>query len=240
MLRRLVGRSGDMRAEQLDRIVGLIDQYCTMLRVKVQDGLPENEPIYRIEAWAGGFKDSLNELEQSQYMAHWFRKFVTKQTEEEMDEQELANYRSHVYFYKNAIVRVFSVLDKLGYFMNELLQLRTERVKPRYSFFTVLRQMRTAAHAQELYERLQRIKTEYKEPLNILRQKRNTEIHYVNVEMLDDILQTRSQFTTGSMIEDLDLNLSYMDQGCRMVYLSLESVFDICRDRIPAPKRRRR
>jgi rubrerythrin len=228
VLRRLLGQEEDRGNEQVRRIIGLIDRYCGLLRASYEDGLEDNEPIYRIEAWASGFRDSLNELEQSQHAADWFSRKVKKPLEEEMDEEELANYQRHVYFYKNAIVRVFSVLDKLGYFLNELFGLRTERVKPRYSFFTVLRQMKEAPGLEALYQEMQRIKTEYKDELNVLRNKRNTEIHYVNVEMLDDILQTRKHFTRANHIEDLRRNMKLLDQGCAMVYRTMETVFAWC------------
>jgi len=228
VLRRLLGQQDDEGNEQVQRIIGLIDRYCRLLRVRYEDDLAANEPIYRIEAWASGFKDSLNELEQSQHAAEWFSLKVKKQFEEEMDEDERADYQCHVYFYKNAIVRVFSLLDKLGYFLNELYGLRTERVKQRYSFFTVLRQMKEATNLAELYLEMQEIKTEYKDPLNVLRNKRNTEIHYINVEMLDDLLQTRKHFTRANHVEDLQRNLNLLNQGCMMVYRTMETVFAYC------------
>ena len=239
MLRRLIGQQDGGVNEQVQRIIGMIERYCGMLRASYEDGLDANEPVYRIEAWAGGFRDSLNELEQSQHVAGWFSQRVTKRFEEEMDEDEQADYQLHVYFYKNAIVRVFSVLDKLGFFLNELFGLRTEQVKPRYSFFTVLRQMKEAAGLEELYQEMQKIKSEYKDPLNVLRNKRNSEIHYINVEMLDDIRQTRKHFTRASHIEDLQQNMKLLDQGCSMVYRTMETVFAYCTrqlDHHPAKK----
>jgi len=238
MLIRMIDDNGVVKDEQVERIIGLIDRYCTKLRENFQDGVEYNEHIYRIEAWAGGFKDSLNELVQSRYMARWFGQKVSKPFEEEMDQDELADYQCHVYFYKNTFVRIFSVLDKLGYFMNELFMLRTEKVKPRYSFFTVLRQMSQASYAADLYSKLQRIKAEYKDPLNILRKKRNTEIHYINVEMLDDMQQTRKHFTSNSHIEDLDHNMMILEQGCQMVLQTMETVFEVCSDRLPTSRAR--
>lgn len=235
MLRRLLGVPGAEQSEQVRKIIRLIEGYCGELRASTPDGMEEHASIYRLEAWASGFKDSLNELEQSQYAAAWFSKRVHKQFEEEMDADELADYRSHVYFYKNAIVRVFSILDKLGYFMNELYMLRTERVKPRYSFFTVLRQMRTEPSVQELYDRLQKIKVAYQEPLNVLRRKRNLEIHYVNVEMLNDLHQTKKHFTKLNGIEDLEQSMAVLAQGCEMVYQTMTTIFDVAYQRIARP-----
>ncbi|GFR39303.1 hypothetical protein PRECH8_25990 [Insulibacter thermoxylanivorax] len=232
MLRRLLGEPSAEQSEQFRKIFHLIDRYCGQLRASIPDGMEEHASIYRLEAWARGFKDSLNELEQSQYAAAWFSKRVHKQFEEEMDAGELADYRLHVYFYKNAIVRVFSILDKLGYFMNELYMLRTERVKPRYSFFTVLRQMRTEPSVQDLYDRLQKIKAAYQEPLNVLRKKRNLEIHYVNVEMLDDLHQTKKHFTKLNGIEDLEQSMAVLAQGCEMVYQTMTTIFEVSYQRI--------
>src|SRR5690606_24828153 len=99
--------------------------------------------------------------------------------------------------------------------------------------FTVLRQMKDSEPLAELNRHLQQVKNTYKEPLNILRHKRNTEIHYVNVEMLDDLKQTRHHFTKNNHIEDLERNLSKLEQGCQMVYQTMEHVFRYCADRIP-------
>lgn len=232
MIRRLIGQPVKEEHAQIEQIKKLIDQFCSLLRANFRDGLRENEHIYRIEAWASGFQDSLVELEESRYAANWFGQRVDKPFEEEMNEDERMDYWRHIYFYKNAIIRIFSVLDKMGYFMNEMFVLHTEKVKPRYSYFTVLRQMKENEAFAELNRSLQQVKTTYKDPLNILRKKRNTEIHYVNVEMLDDLKQTRHHFTQKNHIEDLERNLSTLEQGCQMVYQSMEHVFRYCGERI--------
>lgn len=233
LLRQLLGQPERRSDSQVENIIRLIDGYCHKLRTNFRDEVESNEHIYRIEAWAGGFRDSLNELEQSQFAARWFQRRISKRFEEEMNPVEKADYERHLYFYKNSIVRVFSLLDKLGYFMNELLMLRTETVKSRYSFFTVLRQMRTVRYLNELSEALQAIKTKYQTQLHILRRKRNTEIHYLNVEMLDDLKQTRKHFTKKNHVEDLERNMEVLDQGCQMVYQTLEAVFTICGNHMP-------
>lgn len=239
MLRRLVGETEHEDA-QIGHIIDLINRYRLKLRDHYPDDVKEYEYVYRIENWAGGFKDSLNELEQSRYMAYWYRKRVSKQFEEEMDEQELADYQCHIYFYKNTFIRVFSTLDKLGYFMNELFLLHTERVKPRFSYFTVLRQMKLAPELEKLYQQLQKIKIEYQEPLNTLRNRRNMEIHYINIEMLDDLQKTTKRFATRSYIENLDHNMLILEQGCQMVLGTMEAVFLFCSERLPKPRTSRR
>jgi hypothetical protein len=231
MLRRLIGEKefGGRHEGQLARAVGMIDRYRAKLRTNIPEGAEQYGRIYRMEAWAGGLVDSLNELVQSCHMAQLFRKKIrTSSYVEDMREEELADYQCHVYFYKNAFVRVFSTLDKLGYFMNELFMLGTEKVKPRYSFFTVLRQMNQTPHLERLNRSLQKLKSEYKAPLNILRYKRNAEIHYINVEMMDDVKQTMTRFTTKHQIEDLDQNMRILDQGCEMVLHTMETLFDYC------------
>lgn len=233
LLRQLLGQPERKSDSQVENIIRLIDEYCEKLRANFRDEVASNEHIYRIEAWAGGFRNSLNELEQSQFAARWLQRRVSKKFEEEMDAAEKADYECHVYFYKNSIIRIFSVLDKLGYFMNELLLLRTESVKPRYSFFTVLRQMKKVRHLDDLSGALSEIKAKYKYPLNVLRHKRNTEIHYLNVEMLDDLKQTRKAFTKKNHVEDLAANMELLDEGCQMVYQTLETVFVICANRLP-------
>ena len=51
---------------------------------------------------------------------------------EKMQTEERTNYHRYLYFYKNGFIRVFSILDKLGFYLNKRLQLNTEKVKPRF------------------------------------------------------------------------------------------------------------
>ncbi|GJM74746.1 hypothetical protein HMSSN036_69620 [Paenibacillus macerans] len=91
---------------------------------------------------------------------------------------------------------MFSSLDKLGTVLNELFDLNTSKVKTHFSYFTVLRQFAHLKVHPELGGKLTAIKEEYGEVLGVLRRRRNTEIHYMNSEMKDDLWQ-RHQALTG-------------------------------------------
>lgn len=202
-----------------------IKGYRGLLAELIDTPSPQCIKYTRYELWARGLANALDELEQSVYCAARFRTFVTQTREEAMEDEERANYRRHVYFYKNGLIRLFSVLDKLGYFMNDLLRLRTERVKRQFSYFTVLRQMQHLHAEPALSEPLQRLKERCREPLDRLRHRRNMEIHLVNTEMLDDLLQIDACRADRTYIEDLSANMDDLTQGFEMVCRTIAIVF---------------
>lgn len=189
---------------------------------------PEAEAVrLRLDLWARGFTDALDELEQSLYCARQYAKFVRAAYVEEMSEAERDHYRRHLYFYKNGFIRVFSILDKLGYFLNDRYALRTEKVKPRFSYFTVLRRMRELHAVPELEHELSDLKTRYSEPLDKLRNQRNMEIHHLNAEMVDDFLRAKARSAPDDRqrVENLPENLHDLEQGLEMVCRTLTAVF---------------
>ncbi|MEO3946860.1 Cthe_2314 family HEPN domain-containing protein [Gorillibacterium sp. CAU 1737] len=149
---------------------------------------PEERKALKRTVMAKGLIRSLDELEQSLYAARRFGDLVTSRYMEEMDEAEEDDYHRCVYFHKNALIRVFSVLDKLGEFLNEQFSLRTEALKENYSYFTVLRRMRDSKTASNLEQLLFERKQRYQEPLLRLKKARNLEIHAINEELTDDLL----------------------------------------------------
>lgn len=193
---------------QLDRKEDLPDQYI------------------RIKLLAEAFIISLNELDQSVFSSDKYSKKIQTKYEEDMEAEELKDYYLHVYYYKNAFIRVFSILDKLGYFLNDLLDLKTEQVKPRFSYYTVLRQMYSLKKHSTLQKLLYNIKLEYKEPMKTLRKRRNLEIHYINVEILDDLYKTNDVSIEKVTVENLEKNMYILQKGYKMVCLSLIEVFD--------------
>lgn len=198
----------------------------TALLDKVERSGSNRVRLDRLERLAAGFLDALNELEQSQYCAIRYKEKLKSSCVEDMGPEERDDYRLHVYYYKNAFIRVFSCLDKLGHFMNELLELRTERVKRRYSFYTVLRQLEYRRVFPELQKELFGLKVKYAAPMLTLRKKRNMEIHQVNSEMLDDMVCGKSVHFAGSVMEEeLTDNLADLDKGFRMVCESMRAVF---------------
>jgi len=211
-----------------------IERYRKFLSGLIDQQTPECGRYTRYELWARGLAYALDELEQSVYCADRFRAGVKHRQEEQMDAEERDDYRRHVYFYKNGFIRLFSILDKLGYLLNDLLRLRTERVKHKFSYFTVLRQMQHLHAEPALCEPLVRLKEQFKEPLARLREKRNMEIHLVNTEMLDDLLRIDLCRADRTYIEDLEANMEDLRQSFGMVCKTLAVVFDYLHERSKA------
>ncbi|AWB45880.1 hypothetical protein DCC85_17920 [Paenibacillus sp. CAA11] len=180
----------------------------------------------RLEIWTRGLISSIDELEQSAYAAAFFRKKVTTDYIDEMQPQEKSDYARYVYFYKDGFIRLFSLLDKLGTLLNDLYELNTAKVKPHFSYFTVLRQFRYLKVHLELGNKLSDLKEKYKEPLGLLRRRRNTEIHYMNSEMQDDLWQRHRTLHGKIELEDLDKHLKDLADGCEMVFSTVFTVFD--------------
>lgn len=181
--------------------------------------------LERLELLASGFKDSLNELEQSIYSAQQLMAGMDSTFVEELNAEKQDDYRLHVYFYKNALIRVFSTLDKLGHFIDDLLELQTGQTKERFSYFTVLRQMYRYKLHVELEQDLFALKKKYQQPMQKLRKRRNMEIHSVNVEMLDDLAADRKAFADKVYIEDLSHNMEMLRDGFELVLYSVFITF---------------
>jgi len=181
-------------------------------------------------AWMRSIATAFDELEQSVYCAAKYAERVKRAYVEEMDEEEAAEYRRHLYFYKNGFIRLFSVLDKLGSFLNDRYQLHTERIKERYSYFTVLRRMRELRQHPQLWQRLDEIKSAYRDPLHELRLMRNHEVHAINTELLDERGRIRLRSRDGKeQVEDLRHNVATLQSGFDMVGDSLHAVLMYCR-----------
>lgn len=179
----------------------------------------------RLALWSRGFIDALNELEQSHYCCLRYADKVHKSFLEDMSEEELDDYLRFVYFYKNGFIRLFSILDKLGYFMNELYELKTETIKSRFSYFTVLRRMHEMHIHDTLEQQLFDLKVEYKGPMGRLRNHRNMEIHYINVEMLDDLAQDQASFGNRIRVENISEHVKDLQDGFEMVCRTLQTAF---------------
>jgi len=184
----------------------------------------------RLLSWIRSLDSTFDELEQSIYCSEKFAARVTHHYVEEMDLDEEADYRRHLYFYKNAFIRVFSVLDKLGSFLDELFSLRTAQLKEKFSYFTVLRHMRDRRLHPELLHKLQAIKSQYREPLHELRLMRNHEVHAMNPELLDEEGRLRVRVNDRrEQIENLQENAEMLRNGYDAVYESLYAVFQYLR-----------
>ena len=231
MLRELFGEPERKDRGDLRKASRAIAAYRSDLEKCIDPLSPHCGRYTRFDVWARGFLTGLDELEESAFAARLCRSSVIHAYEEAMSREESIAYRRHVYFYKNGIIRVFSLLDKLGYFMNELFRLQTERMKPRFSYFTVLRQMGQRKAEPELHGALSELKERYQPPLARLREKRNMEIHLINVEMLDNLALSDLCRGGRTYIEDLDANLHDLDQGRDMVCKSLAAVYTYAHER---------
>lgn len=183
----------------------------------------------RLVAWTKSIASSFDELEQSVYCAAKYAERVRTAYVEEMGPEERADYRRHLYFYKNGFIRVFSVLDKLGSFLNDGFSLRAEQVKARYSYFTVLRCMRETRAHPELLDRLDDVKRRYREQVQDLRLMRNHEVHAINTELLDEDGRLRLRPRDRRQpVEDLRQNMETLQGGFAMVGESLHAALAYC------------
>lgn len=187
-----------------------------------------NQQERRYIIWSGSFLRSLDELEQSQYAAIRYGTQVRSTYLDEMSEEERDDYHRHLYFYNNAIIRLFAILDKLGHFMNERFRLKTEEMKSRFSYFTVLRNMHHNRLYIELEEQLYGLKVKYKEPVERLRTQRNLEIHTISADLLDDLLkaaEAKQEYDERMKTENVREHLQDLAEGCEMTYKAANFVF---------------
>lgn len=238
MLRAIFGLPSRVDEGLILQVNQCIQAYCQLLKTKPRSN-PES--IAKFATWeisASGFMVSLNELEQSKFASGWYREKVRESFVEdshllemdhsEMDKEELEHYRLHMYYYKNAFIRIFSILDKLGYFLNDLFDLQTQREKVNFSYFTVLRQMHKFKLHPNLEQKLFVLKEQYEEPLHKLRNMRNIEIHSGSIEIQDDLLQIKHPYTGQVHNDHLQVRMKQLDDSYTMVCLTFITVFQYC------------
>ncbi|AFC28057.1 hypothetical protein PM3016_1125 [Paenibacillus mucilaginosus 3016] len=226
MLRALFGEPPRQETGELQKANQAIREYLERLATVPS---PKQSPRERkFIIWCQSFLRAIDELEQSQYAAAQYGRRVSSPYIDQMTVEEHMNYHRHVYFYKNAIIRLFAILDKLGYFMNERFELRTERIKTRFSYFTVLRNMHENGLYRDLEEMLYELKMKHKEPMTRLRNQRNTEIHTINADLLDDLMEAeQAQFGDRTRLEteDIEGNMKDLDEGCLMTFRAVATAF---------------
>ena len=190
------------------------------------DRRPEQAKKYRTYAiWAEGLLRSMDELEQSCYAAKKYAQRITHSRIDDFTDDERISYDRHVYFDKNAYIRFFALLDKLGTLLNQLLDLRTERMKAHYSYFTMLRNMNQNGLHSELAKPLNELKEQHQRAMSRLRSRRNIEIHQMNAELRDDLSQSLANNGGGRTLENLGPNMEDLDRGWAMVQGSLHAAF---------------
>ncbi len=225
MLRALLGEPPRQNEGLLADTMEAMSKTLKLLRKEMEQSQDPSHDFRKLEIWIYGLIASLDELEQCKYAAHFFRRKVTQDYLEDMPPSEQSDYARYVYFYKDGFIRVFSTLDKLGTVLNEMFELNTSKVKAHFSYFTVLRQFRYLKVHLELANELFVIKDKYKESMSVLRRRRNTEIHYMNAEMQDDLWQRHQGLDGKIELEDLDKHLHDLEHGYLMVCESLHAVF---------------
>ena len=165
MLRAIFHQSPRTDTGRLAEALKLMHAYSDGVGRPISDAGKIAQKEFRFVLWTRSMITTLDELEQSIYCAEMYTKRVQYDSLEQMSEEEAADYRRHLYYYRNAVLRTFSTLDKLGSFLNERYALGTERVKQRYSYYTVLRRMYEMMQEEKLSQHLQIIKQKYQEPI---------------------------------------------------------------------------
>lgn len=223
MLRFIFGEQERRDDRSYRQVMELIQRYRNAL---LHSAGPGNERRLRLSVWLSSIAGTLDELEESVYCSERFADMISQPFIDKMTPEEKLDYRRHLYFFENGCVRVFSVLDKLGSLLNELYELRTEEMKSRFSYFTVIRRMRELGVHPDLQRELHKIKDRYKHSMSDLRLIRNHEIHGMNAELLDENGRIRrSVGGRHEQIEDLAENNRKLREGYLMVCESLQQVF---------------
>ncbi|MNJ42447.1 Cthe_2314 family HEPN domain-containing protein [Paenibacillus bouchesdurhonensis] len=225
MLRSLLGEPPRQNEGILADTMDAMFRTIRLLQKEIERHQDPSHDLRKLEIWIYGLISSLDELEQCKYAANFFRRKVVHDYLEDMPSAEKSDYARYVYFYKDGFIRVFSILDKLGTVLNELFELNTSKVKAHFSYFTVLRQFRYLKVHLELADQLSLIKDKHKESMSVLRRRRNTEIHYMNAEMQDDLWQRHQGLDGKVELENLDKHLHDLEHGYLMVCESLHTVF---------------
>lgn len=227
---------GDMEKEdeswiESKQLIAHLNEFRRKLKKKIAEQNPIQSrsaaKLDRLEVLSRGFKAIIDELEQSLWATRHFADKVKSLYEEDMSASELRDFHRFVYFQKNTYIRLFSALDKLGYFLNEYLSLQAERHKSRFSYYTILRLMYQQRVDPQLYQSLIRIRDHFDAPMRQLRTRRNTEIHLLDPYLLEEIIQqSKSRKDDGRYrLPQLDEEVELLSKGYEMVCRSMKEVF---------------
>jgi len=227
MLRHLFGEAERQDSGLILKTNQILGRYLNDLHTLEFKGQSDITKLRRWEIWVHSFMTAVDELEQGVYSSYQYSKRIEKSNVEAMKPEEQIEYRRYLYYYKNSFIRVFAILDKLGFFLNERLHLNTEKVKSRFSYFTVIRQMHDRHIQTGLEQQLYNLKLKYSEPLNKLRDFRNVEIHSINYEAADDLLHfaTVDAFS-WNYIENLKRNNQILQDCFEMVCQTIIAIFN--------------
>jgi hypothetical protein len=226
MLRHLFGEPERQDSGLILKTNQVLGRYLQDLHNLESQGQSDLSKLRRWEIWVHSFMTAVDELEQGVYCSRKYSERVLKRKVEDMKNAEQIEYRQYLYYYKNSFIRVFAILDKLGFFLNERLHLNTEKVKPRFSYFTVMRQMHDRHIQYDLEQKLYNLKVKYSEPLNKLRDYRNVEIHSINYEAADDLLHSATiGVFSWNHIENLPGNNQILQKCFEMVCETIIAIY---------------
>ncbi|MEK0316871.1 Cthe_2314 family HEPN domain-containing protein [Cohnella sp. 56] len=228
MLRALFGEPPYDWGGPVRNTIDAMERFALLMQEQGEGDTVEAARIRKYQIWTEGLLRSLDELESSRYAALRFAGLLNNIASfEEMSDEDRLNYYNHIYFDKNAYIRLFSVLDKLGTLMNEYLVLDTEnRMENHFSFFTVLRNMHQNGLCPELSDKLEALYEPRRETMGRLRRRRNMEIHQMNAELQDDLLQVLNVKREQPHLENISENMADLTEGWELVYLALALVFN--------------
>ena len=102
-------------------------------------------------------------------------------------------------------------------------------MKPQFSYFTVLRNMRQRRLHPALSVALDELKEKFKEPLAQLRKRRNVEVHYMNSEMMDDLKHSQTAYGQEAPLENIAEQAADLEAALDMVMDSMRLSFQYVR-----------
>ncbi|MFC5405612.1 Cthe_2314 family HEPN domain-containing protein [Cohnella soli] len=225
MLRQLFGEAPrQWTGESLETVQAM--ERFVLLAHNIASEKPQQAKAYHTLAiWAEGLLRSMDELEQSIYAARKYAALVRTEHVDELDAEERLQYYRHVYYDKNAYIRVFALLDKLGTLLNRLLGLQTEKIKSHFSYYTVLRNLRENGWHLEMTRPLTVLKEKHQDQMKRLRDRRNLEVHQMNAELRDDLSQRAAGIHSKRSLENLQANLADLDGSWSFAQGSLHIAF---------------
>ncbi|GMK42499.1 hypothetical protein PCCS19_55590 [Paenibacillus sp. CCS19] len=228
MLRTMFGEPPLVPKGRLADAINEMWNFTRLMHEHIRRGAPSEGKLRKYDIGTRGLIGSLDEMEQSCYAAAQFAARITSASVGHMSSEEQLDYHRYVYFDKNGFIRMFSLLDKLGTLLNDVLELETERMKPHFSYFTVLRNMRLNRKHPALGQALDELKERYKSPMNRLRRRRNVEIHLMNSELQDDLQQSLQRHGEEPVLENIATQTEDMQLGLELVIESLVLSYQYC------------
>ncbi|WP_127533700.1 Cthe_2314 family HEPN domain-containing protein [Paenibacillus kobensis] len=231
MLRMLFGEPPRMPDGKLAEAIQEMWQFVEIVNQRIRDDSGPERKLRTYEIWTRGIIGSIDEMEQSCYAAEKFAERIHHTAVGAMSYEEQLDYHRYVYYDKNGFIRMFALLDKLGTLLNDVLSLDTERMKPHFSYFTVLRNMRLNRKHPALGNLLDEVKERYKEPMNRLRSRRNVEIHHMNSELQDDLTQMDQQHREDPLLENIAGQVDDLRLGLALVLEALTLSYRYCCER---------